>query len=85
MLRRGTSRVGDIFPFRGHPQVVTKFDGTKATPGFLQAIAYEVDVKNVTFDLLRQWLGDMGMSMSENTIHLWCLTENIGSKLSTNT
>lgn len=37
---------------------MTKFDGTKATPEFLQAIAYEVYVKNVTFGLLHQWLGD---------------------------
>ena len=27
------------FPKEGHPQVVTKFEGTKATPEFLQAIA----------------------------------------------
>ena len=30
----------------------------------LQAIAYEVYVKNVTFGLLHQWLGDMGMTVS---------------------
>lgn len=33
------------FPSEGHPEVVTKFDGTKATPEFLQALAYEVYVK----------------------------------------
>ena len=49
------------FPSEGHPEVITKFEGTKATPEFLQAIAYEVYVKNVTFDLLHQWLTDMGM------------------------
>ena len=48
--------------------MVTRFDGTKITPGFLQAIAYEVYVKNVTFGLLHQWLGDMGMTVSENTL-----------------
>ena len=37
------------FPTEGHPEVITKFEGTKATPEFLQAIAYEVYVKNVTF------------------------------------
>ena len=51
------------FPSEGHPQVITKFEGTKATPEFLQAIAYEVYVKNVTFGLLHQWLTDMGMTI----------------------
>ena len=59
------------FPQQGHPQVVTKFDGTKATPEFLQAIAYEVYVKNVTFGLLHRWLTDMGMTISENTLRNW--------------
>ena len=59
------------FPKEGHPQFVTKFDGTKATPEFMQAIAYEVYVKNVTFGLLHQWLQDMGMSISRNTLHNW--------------
>ena len=59
------------FPKEGHPQFVTKFDGTKATPEFMQAIAYEVYVKNVTFGLLHQWLKDMGMSISRNTLHNW--------------
>jgi len=59
------------FPKEGHPQVVTKFEGTKATPEFLQAIAYEVYVKNVTFGLLHQWLTDMGMSISANTLRNW--------------
>ena len=49
------------FPSEGHPEVITKFEGTKATPEFLQAIAYEVYVKNVTFGLLHQWLTDMGL------------------------
>lgn len=55
------------FPSEGHPEVITKFEGTKATPEFLQAIAYEVYVKNVTFGLLHQWLTDMGMIISKNT------------------
>ena len=59
------------FPCNGHPQFVTKFDGTKATPEFMQAIAYEVYVKNVTFGILHQWLKDMGMSISRNTLHNW--------------
>ena len=59
------------FPSEGHPEVVTKFEGTKATPEFLQAIAYEVYVKNVTFGLLHQWLTDMGMTISKNTLHNW--------------
>ena len=59
------------FPKEGHPEVVTKFEGTKATPEFLQALAYEVYVKNVTFGLLHQWLTDMGMTISKNTLHNW--------------
>ena len=59
------------FPSEGHPDVVTSFEGTRATPEFLQAIAYEVYVKNVTFGLLHQWLTDMGMTISKNTLHNW--------------
>ena len=59
------------FPSEGHPEVVTSFEGTRATPEFLQAIAYEVYVKNVTFGLLHQWLTDMGMTISKNTLRNW--------------
>ena len=59
------------FPSEGHPEVITKFEGTKATPEFLQAIAYEVYVKNVNFGLLHQWLTDMGMTVSKNTLRNW--------------
>lgn len=60
-----------LFPSEGHPDVVTSFEGTRATPEFLQAIAYEVYVKNVTFGLLHQWLTDMGMTISKNTLRNW--------------
>ena len=59
------------FPSEGHPDVVTSFEGTRATPEFLQVIAYEVYVKNVTFGLLHQWLTDMGMTISKNTLRNW--------------
>lgn len=59
------------FPSEGHPEVITKFEGSKATPEFLQAIACEVYVKNVTFGLLHQWLTDMGMTISKNTLRNW--------------
>ena len=59
------------FPSEGHPEAITKFEGIKATPEFLQAIAYEVYVKNVTFGLLHQWLTDMGMTISKNTLRNW--------------
>ena len=58
------------FPSEGHPEVVTNFEGTKATPEFLQAISYEVYVKNVTFGLLHQWLTDMGMTISKHVAQL---------------
>ena len=70
MRNRARSPRG-YFPTEGHPELVTKFEGTTATPEFLQAIAYEVYVKNVTFGLLHQWLGDMGMTISKNTLHNW--------------
>ena len=70
-VEKGRKPRWGYFPKEGHPQVVTRFDGTKITPGFLQAIAYEVYVKNVTFGLLHQWLGDMGMTVSENTLRNW--------------
>ena len=40
-------------------------------PEFLQAIAYEVYVKNVFFGLLHQWLTDIGMAISKNTLCNW--------------
>ena len=70
-VEKGRKPRWGYFPKEGHPQVVTRFDGTKITPGFLRAIAYEVYVKNVTFGLLHQWLGDMGMTVSENTLRNW--------------
>ena len=70
-VEKGRKPRWGYFPKEGHLQVVTRFDGTKITPGFLQAIAYEVYVKNVTFGLLHQWLGDMGMTVSENTLRNW--------------
>ena len=59
------------FPMAGHPEVITRFEGTKATPELLQAIAYEVYVKNVTFGSLHRWLTDMGMTISANTLRNW--------------
>ena len=49
VLRYPLRRIGQkpkwgYFPNDGHPEVVTRFEGTKATPEFLQAIAYEVYV-----------------------------------------
>ena len=70
-VEKGRKPRWGYFPKEGHPQVVTRFDGTKISPGFLQAIAYEVYVKNVTFGLLHQWLGDMGMTVSGNTLRNW--------------
>ena len=73
------------FPSEGHPQVITKFEGTKSTSEFLQAIAYEVYVKNVTFGLLHRWLTDMGITIVfigdelkstqfKDTIHQVCMS-----------
>ena len=70
-VEKGKKPKWGYFPVAGNPQVVTKFDGTKATPEFLQAIAYEVYVKNVTFGLLHRWLTDLGMKVSANTLRNW--------------
>lgn len=70
-VEKGRKPKWGYFPAAGNPQIVTKFDGTKATPEFLQAIAYEVYVKNVTFGLLHRWLTDLGMKVSTNTLRNW--------------
>lgn len=70
-VENGKSPKWGYFPSNGHPEVVTKFKGTKASPEFLQALAYEVYVKNVTFGLLHRWLSDMGMTISKNTLRNW--------------
>ena len=70
-VEKGKKPKWGYFPAAGNPQIVTKFDGTKATPEFLQAIAYEVYVKNVTFGLLHRWLTDLGMKVSANTLRNW--------------
>ena len=57
-------------PSKDHLEVLTKFEGTKATPEFLQVIAFEVYVKNVAFGLLHQWLTDMGLDMPTPKKHL---------------
>ena len=76
-VEKGKKPKWGYFPKAGNPEFVTKFDGTKATPEFLQAIAYEVYVKNVTFGLLHQWLTDMGMTVSPNTLRNWLKKGNI--------
>lgn len=70
-VEKGKKPKWGYFPVAGNPEVVTKFDGTKVTPEFLQAIAYEVYVKNVTFGLLHRWLADLGMQVSANTLRNW--------------
>lgn len=70
-VEKGKKPKWGYFPVAGNPEIVTKFDGTKVTPEFLQAIAYEVYVKNVTFGLLHRWLTDLGMQVSANTLRNW--------------
>lgn len=70
-VEKGKKPKWGYFPKSGNPEFVVRFEGTKATPEFLQAIAYEVYVKNVTFGLLHQWLTDMGMTVSANTLRNW--------------
>ena len=70
-VQKGKKPCWAYFPKEGNPQEVTKVEGTKATAEFMQALAYEVYVKNVTFGKLHQWLTDMGMTISGNTLRNW--------------
>ena len=71
VVEPGKKPAWKYYPKDGHPQQVMRFDGTKATPEFMQALAYEVYMKNVTFGNLHQWVQDMGMTVSKNTLRNW--------------
>lgn len=70
-VEKGRKPQWAYFPKECHPRVVTKFEGTKVTPEFLQALAYEVYVKNVISGLLHQWITDRDMTISTNTLRNW--------------
>ena len=53
---RRKKRKWGYFPVEGHPEVVKKFEGTTATPEFLQALAYEDGSRGR--DVLTHFLGD---------------------------
>ena len=59
------------FPKAENEGEIIKVSGTKASPEFMQAIAYEVYLKGVTFGNLHKWLKDIGMSISKNTLRNW--------------
>lgn len=67
--RRTTQWVYAACP--GHPETVPAFDGTHATPEFMQALAYEIFMKGTTFGNLHRQLLDMGMSISKSTLNRW--------------
>ena len=71
VVEPGKKPVWKYYPKAGHPDRIMRFDGTKATPEFMQALAYEVYMKNVTFGLLHKWVQDMGMTVSKNTLRNW--------------
>lgn len=58
-------------PCEGHPDTVPAFEGTHATPEFMQALAYEIYMKGTTFGSLHRQLTDMGMSISKSTLNRW--------------
>ncbi len=71
VVEPGKKPVWKYYPAVGHPEKIMRFDGTKATPEFMQALAYEVYMKNVTFGNLHKWVQDMGMTVSKNTLRNW--------------
>ena len=71
VVEPGKKPAWKYFPAAGHPDRIMRFDGTKATPEFMQALAYEVYMKNVTFGNLHKWVQDMGMTVSKNTLRNW--------------
>ena len=71
VVEPGKKPIWKYYPKDGHPEQVMRFDGTKATPEFMQALAYEVYMKNVTFGNLHKWVQDMGMAVSKNTLRNW--------------
>lgn len=71
VVEPGKKPVWKYYPKDGHPEQIMRFDGTKATPEFMQALAYEVYMKNVTFGNLHKWVQDMGMTVSKNTLRNW--------------
>lgn len=71
VVEPGKKPVWKYYPAAGHPEQIMRFDGTKATPEFMQSLAYEVYMKNVTFGNLHKWVRDMGMTVSKNTLRNW--------------
>lgn len=71
VVEPGKKPVWKYYPSSGHPDRIMRFEGTKATPEFMQALAYEVYMKNVTFGNLHKWVRDMGMTVSRNTLRNW--------------
>lgn len=71
VVEPGKKPVWKYYPSSGHPDRIMRFEGTKATPEFMQALAYEVYMKNVTFGNLHKWVRDMGMRVSRNTLRNW--------------
>lgn len=67
--RRTTQWIYESCP--GHPTTVPSFEGTHATPEFMQALAYEIYMKGTTFGSLHRQLTDMGMSISKSTLNKW--------------
>lgn len=67
--RRTTKWIYEACP--GHPLTVPAFEGTHATPEFMQALAYEIYMKGTTFGSLHRQLKDMGMSISKSILNIW--------------
>lgn len=61
----------EYFACEGHPQEIPMFDGAHATPEFMQALAYEVFMKNTSIGTVKRQLGDLGLQMSDNALNNW--------------
>lgn len=58
-------------PSEGEKDRMLRVEGTKASPELMQALAYEVYLKGVTFGNVHRWLRDMGLRVSKNTLRNW--------------
>lgn len=61
----------EYFAKEGHPETIPMFEGTHATPEFMQALAYEVFMKNTSIGTVQRQLADLGLTMSDNALNIW--------------
>lgn len=71
VVEPGKKPVWKYYPKDGLQEQIMRLDETMAALEFMQTLAYEVYMKNVTFGNRHKWVQDMGMTMSKNTLRNW--------------